>query len=88
MKIITTFLFAGLVNAHSGDGHDLSDEERFNRAFDLLDAWVAGNVPDWKRRNKLQNKIDWMHHRLTHNLNEGCKTNPNQDELEDLDHVS
>ena len=86
MKIIN-FLFAGLVNAHSGDGHELSAEERFNRAFDLLDAWVVDNVPDWKRQSKLTNKIDWMHHRLTHNLNEDCRTDPTEEELDELDHV-
>ena len=87
MKIIN-FLLAGLANAHSGDGtHDPSDEAYFNRAFDLLDAWVVGNIPEWKRRNKIQNKLDWMHHRLTHNLNEGCRENPSEADLDDLDNV-
>ena len=87
MQIISLFI-VGLVAGHSGDdGHDLSDQGRFHRAIGLLETWIESNMPEWKRARKLRTMLDWMEHRLTHNLNDDCTHMPSQDDLEDLDQV-
>ena len=86
MKIFSLTFLA--VAAAQGTENMQTGHDRFERAFGLLDDWIEENVGDWKKRTKLENRLDWMAERLASNLNDGCVLMPSQDDLDDIDNVN
>ena len=87
MKIFSLAFLA--ISSVSGG---LTTQERFARAFDLLETWIEDNTSDWKKHAKLTKRLGFMNNRLTTNLNDGttlaCIRSPSDDELDDIDSVS
>jgi len=86
MKIFS-LAFIAVSSVHGG----LTVQERFARAFGLLESWIDDNTSDFKKHAKLSNRLDFMNTRLTSNLADGetlgCILSPSDSDLDDIDAV-
>ena len=79
-------IFSLLVAGACAQG--LTEHERFDRAFGLLDTWIDTELGAWKKHDKLSNRLTWMKNRVNMNLSDGCVLAPDPAELEEIDNVS
>merc|ERR1711981_885457 len=74
MKLLS-FLFFSMANGA------LSPQDRLDRVVGLMRDWIGDHISEWKRHDKVLNRLSWMEERLTNNLSDGCVLKPTEDEL-------
>ena len=85
MKLASIFFAGAAMGQDVVKG--LSDQDRLDRVVGLMHDWIDTNIPDWKRVDKVRNRLDWMSDRLSANLNDGCRMEPDEVDLADEEEV-
>ena len=54
-----------------------------------MSGWIDNEAGDWKKADKLRNRLNWIEGRMRQYLDDGCyEKAPDANELEAIDEVS